>query len=150
MSTIATATEAPRREIRALQKALRMENRSWPDRMREVPMSDWTDGMKAMAVSLTSTSAPMRAWRSNRFVAVLYDEGIKKPNRLSINRAVLSDDGRYEGGITWDELMQVKRECGFEKVDALELFPSDATVVDVQNMRHLWICDVRSRLNWNR
>jgi len=93
---------------------------------------------------------PIRTWRSRRFAAVLYDEGIRKPNRLSIHRAAFGDDGRFVGGITWDELMQVKRECGFDKGDALELFPADRTVIDVANMRHLWILQVRSRLNWER
>lgn len=137
-------------ELRRLRRALKAENDRWPECMREVPMTGWSEGMKALAVNLTAKAVPMRAWRSRRFAAVLFDEGVRVPNRLSVNRAELSAAGNFVDGITWDELMQVKRECGFGKRDALELFPADTTVVNDANMRHLWILDTPSRLNWNR
>lgn len=137
-------------EIRRLQKALQTENRDWADRMREVPMAQWSPAMQAAALSLDASSVPMRTWRSTRFIAVLYDEGPKKPHRLTVNRAAIDSTGQFVDGLTWDELMQVKRECGFDKRDALELYPSDASVVNVSNMRHLWILEMTSRLNWNR
>lgn len=139
-----------RTDVRRLQKVIQAENRIHPDRMREVPMEQWSDAMKAKTLDLTAPSVPVRAWRSKRFVAVLYDEGVRKPNRLSVNRAAISADGEFVGDLTWDELMQVKRECGFERRDALELYPADATVVNESNMRHLWILDMQSRLNWSR
>lgn len=137
-------------EIRQLRALLRGENAKWPDRMKEMPIEEWPNSMKAMALDLDAKSIPRRAWRSRRFAAVLFDEGMKKPNRLSVNRALIADDGGFVDGISWDELMQIKSECGFAAYDALELYPSDSTVVDVANMRHLWILESRSRLNWNR
>lgn len=136
------------RQLRLLRRALQEENRQWSARMREVPMDSWPAPLQHMAVSLTSRSVPLRAWRSKYFAAVLYDEGVAKPHRLTVNRAAFADDGRFSGGITWDELMQVKRECGFGERDALELFPADRDVVDVNNLRHLWILTERSPLTW--
>lgn len=42
-------------------------------------------------------------------------------------------------GITFDELMQLKRECGRGDLDALEVYPADFDLVNVANMRHLFI-----------
>lgn len=82
---------------------------------------------------------PLQAWRNRDFLAQLFAEGDQL--RLTINRAYLDNDGRWRDGITWDELMFVKAGCGFGDRWAVELFPPDAAVVDVANMRHLWLVD---------
>lgn len=146
---LATSERPPSgRELRVLRKLLQVENAHWPARMREVPMENWPAALQRQAVSLTARSVPVRAWRSKYFVAHLWDEGAAKPRRLTVHRPAFGDDGRFAGGITWDELMQVKRECGFGERDALELFPADRDVVDVNNLRHLWILTERSPLTW--
>lgn len=80
------------------------------------------------------------AWRSRYFLAVLYCEARTGAKRLSVNRTKLVGD-RWVGDITWDDLMQVKRECGLGDVHAIEFYPADDQVVDVANMRHLWLLD---------
>ncbi len=70
---------------------------------------------------------------------MLFDEDGKK--RLSVNRTVLTDDGQYQDGITWDELNRVKAEAGFADAWAIEIYPPTDDVVNVANMRHLWILD---------
>ncbi len=62
--------------------------------------------------------------------------------RLSIRRA----DGRE--GVTWDELMAVKAEIGLAERWAVEVYPPDADVVNVANMRHLWLLDGRPIYAW--
>lgn len=59
--------------------------------------------------------------------------------RLSINRAAINSSGGWQQDITWEELQRLKREAGYGDHDAVEIFPADADVVNVANMRHLWI-----------
>jgi len=60
--------------------------------------------------------------------------------RLSVCRTSVQN-GEWVSEITWDELQRIKRECGRGDKDAVELYPADADVVNVANMRHLWIVD---------
>ena len=59
--------------------------------------------------------------------------------RLSINRTTLGANGRWDENITWDDLQRLKREAGYGDKDAVEVFPADVDVVNVANMRHLWV-----------
>lgn len=47
--------------------------------------------------------------------------------------------GSFRGDITWNELQQVKRDCGRGDVWAVEIYPPDQYVVDAANLRHLWL-----------
>ncbi len=58
--------------------------------------------------------------------------------RLSINRTTIIGD-RWADNITWDELQRIKNECGYTLHDAVEVFPAEKDVVNVANMRHLWV-----------
>jgi len=85
-------------------------------------------------------------WISKRFMATLWnDNGVF---RLSVNRNLFGHDGDWEDGITWDELQQVKRECGFSKVCAIELFPPDHAIVNDANIRHLWFLKETPAFAW--
>lgn len=75
--------------------------------------------------------------------------------RLTVVRAAgVSMDGRgrvvYRDGITWDDLMQVKRDVGFANEWAVEVFPPDRDVVNVANMRHLWILPQAPAFAWRK
>ena len=59
--------------------------------------------------------------------------------RLSINRAGLDKGGEWQQGISWEDMQRLKREAGYGNHDAVEVFPPDDDVVNVANMRHLWI-----------
>ena len=60
--------------------------------------------------------------------------------RLSVNRTAI-EGPRWKEGVSWDELQAIKRQCGYGDHDAVEVFPRDVDVVNVANMRHLWILD---------
>ena len=78
-------------------------------------------------------------WCSRHFIATLfqYVDGTK---RLNIHRAKIDPDTyRWVGDITWDELMEVKRQCGYGNEFAIEIFPEDENIIDTDNVRHLWI-----------
>jgi hypothetical protein len=109
-------------------RRLEAENRKWPLTMRSVARRDWPD------------SAPdhlAEVWRSRYFLCQVYREqdGME---RLSINRTSHTGDS-WEDAMTWDELMEVKRQVGRGHRDALEVYPADKDIVNVANFRHLWV-----------
>lgn len=129
-----------RKERRAQAKALAVENERWPLKMTGVPERDWPPHRPPGIVSV---------WRSRRFLAQLYaaEPGTSCVGRLSINRTSVRDS-RWEGDLTWDELMRVKSECGFGRICAVEVYPADAKVVNVANMRHLWLLGEAPDFAW--
>jgi len=84
------------------------------------------------------SAKPVKGWRNRNFLAAIYFEG-NDAVRLSVNRTELQNDGNWKGDITWDELMEVKRGIGMGDGWMVEIFPPDSEVVNVANMRHLWI-----------
>jgi hypothetical protein len=130
---------AERLELKAKRAVLRNGNAKQPDVMTEIPRDQWRpdDGR----------GAPLRAWRSRWYLAQLYQEP-GKPPRLSVCRAELADDGRFVDGLTWDELQRIKRECGFGLAEAVEVYPPDRDVVNVANLRHLWILPAPTDFGW--
>ena len=136
-----------RRRIDALRVALAQYNREWPQTMTVVPKDSplW----KQLPVGDPRlTNPPTDAWRSSKFLACLYIEPGKAARRLSICRCKIDDAGRLEANIAWEDLQQVKSECGFGGLDAVEVYPRDADVVNVANMRHLWLLPEPSALVW--
>jgi hypothetical protein len=51
----------------------------------------------------------------------------------------MADDGTWVENISWDELQRVKNEVGYSMFWAVEVFPPEKEVVNVANMRHLFI-----------
>lgn len=90
----------------------------------------------------------MDVWRSREYLVQIIDEpqGIM---RLTICRTSLDgDDWRQD--IPWEDLQRLKRECGLGNVDAVEIFPADIDVVNVANMRHLWVLPEPLKFAWRR
>lgn len=115
----------------------RQEFKDYHDSLRDLPRNlEEIDTGKADP----SGSKLIRVWRSKKFLVQLYiDNGYE---RLSINRTCLDKKrGRWRDGLTWDDLMQIKRDIGMESKWAIEIYPPDAEIVDVENLRHLWLVD---------
>ena len=94
-------------------------------------------------------SLPLQTWRSRRFLVVLWIE----PNgarRLSVMRTEFGRDGRQLDGITWDELQRLKGEAGFDDECAVEIYPPAGDVVNVANMRHLFLLDTPPSFMWSK
>lgn len=89
---------------------------------------------------------PMAAWRSRHYLVMLFPEG-EGLKRLSVCRSMLKSDGRWEDGITWDELQRIKLETVGD-VYALEVYPQKIDEINVANMRHLWIMERPMRIGW--
>jgi len=107
-------------------RAMAKENAKWPLYLKPIPRELWPSERPDV----------LEVWRSRGFLVQIYAE--KNGHiRMSVNRTMHTGDN-WVAAITWDELMQLKRECGRGDLDALELFPADADVVNVANIRHLW------------
>lgn len=111
-------------------------------------------GRKMVAIPATKwpfmpawESVPRAVWRSRDYLAVLYEQRADGMHRLTVNsvRRGMSkrpgQDTDWRDGITWDELQRVKNECLGEDVWCVEVYPAQDKLVDVNNMRHLWVLD---------
>ena len=127
--------------LRDKRQFLKRMNRRYPVHLVEVPRSEqprWE----------FDTPPPIRVFRSCEFLVQIFDhEGAV---RLSVCRTSLRDDGRWDDGISWDELQRLKREAGYGDAFAVEIFPEDRSQVNVANMRHLWILPERLPFAWGR
>jgi len=68
--------------------------------------------------------------------------------RASINRTTLRADGRWEENLTWDEMQEIKRQIGRGICYAVEVLPMDCDIVNVANMRHMWILPEPLPIGW--
>ena len=69
--------------------------------------------------------------------------------RLAINRRQSRRDERlFEDGISWDELQEIKQQCGYGDRMAVEIYPENCHVLNQMNARHLWILPHRLPFAW--
>lgn len=129
------------RQVRAAMKA---ENSKWPVTLREIPRDEWP------RINL-GRFPRLGVWRSRDFLVQLFDEhGVV---RISVNRTMIKDGAQYSAGqweedISWDDLQSIKRQVGYGERQAVELYPADANVVNVANMRHLWVLPEALPIEW--
>lgn len=124
-------------EIRRQQEYLRQQNKLWKNFMDEVPRSEWPP----------YNTMPVSVWRSDRFLAQVFSP-IGGVTRISILRTMIDDDGEWLQDISWDDLMDIKSEIGFERNWAVEIFPDYTEVMNVANMRHLWVLPEPPAFAW--
>ena len=113
---------------RAQRRQLVRDNNKQPEVLREILRDQWP----------TQNGPQLRVLRSRDFLVQEFPAVAPAVVRLSVCRTSL-DGGRWKDGISWDELQKLKRECGYGNADAIEIFPRDSDVVNVANMRHLWV-----------
>lgn len=106
------------------------ENAKWPAQLKEWPREEWPNH---------GAPGVLRVFRSRHFLVQEFAAVAPAIVRLSVNRAAITADGGWRQDITWEELQRLKREAGYGDFDAVEVFPPDTDVVNVANMRHLWI-----------
>lgn len=127
-----------REQRRALEKVKRQLIASYPDTLEIVPEND---------PNLPYSSHPQdieHIYRSKKYTVILWKQGIDHTlllgQKFSISRNEWdSKDRRYKDGLTWDEIMDIKREMGFGERTAIEYYPADSEVVNLANMRHIFL-----------
>lgn len=115
---------------REQRRQLARDNQKLPAALMPIPREQWP--------GTPTDDVRLRAWRSRDFLVQEFAAKAPADVRLSINRTTLVGD-RWSDNITWDELQRIKTECGYAERDAVEVFPPDRNVVNVANMRHLWV-----------
>lgn len=126
---------------REQRRQLERDNAKLPAYLCQVPQDQWPTVNKDCLTAV---------WRSRDFLVQVFaeEDGVF---RLSVNRTIIDViTGRWVEAITWDELQRLKAECGYGARDAVEVYPSDRDVVNVANMRHLWVMPTELPFKWKR
>lgn len=124
---------------RAMRRAFEAEQARQPARLTCVAPADWPEVMRNFP------RAPLEVWRSKTFLVQIYQEPAHL--RMTVNRAALTGSD-WSASITWDELQECKRQVGRAECWAVEVFPPDTEVVNVANMRHLWLLPEVPAFGW--
>lgn len=132
-----------RQTTREERRRLARENDKLPSALVAVPESQWPERHPPRLV---------KVWRSRDFLVQEYaPETVGMPRRLSICTSSINvNAGRWEDGITWDDLQRLKREAGYGDIDAVEIYPKDCDTVNVANLRHLWLMDAPIMFAWRK
>lgn len=131
-----------RKEKRAKQKILDRMNKQYCEKLVPVLRQEWPEQ------KTTGRSELLLVFRNNKFLVQVFKEN--EMIRISVNRTDLKPDGGWQDDITWDDLQDIKREIGFGNKLAVEIYPRDVDIVNVANIRHLWIMDDNIELGWKR
>lgn len=126
---------------RRMRRAVELENNKWPLELKSVPLETWPIGHR--------DPKRIEVWRSRDYLVQLFDED-NGVIRMSVNSTIPGTDGRWTDGITWDELQRLKTECGRGSSWAVEIYPQVGNVVNVANMRHLWLLPSPLPIGWNK
>jgi len=117
------------KEVRAKRRYLHNENRRYKSGVFiEIPQSEWPTSLQAIPL--------LKVFRSRELLVQVFAGEI---TRLSISTTELNFDGHWKDSITWDQLQDAKNKCGYADCDAVEAYPKALDVVNVANIRHLWI-----------
>lgn len=134
-----------RAQRRAAKAYARAEVAKRPAMLSELSKAEWPQSYQH------AEHPPTHVWISQKYLVQMFDEepfqGIDT-RRLSINRVMLKSDGHWEENLTWEELQQVKREIGFGDWYGIEIYPRDGDIVNVANLRHLWILAAPLSIGW--
>lgn len=125
---------------RQQRRQLERDNAKLPAVLTPVPPDAWPD--------YPPEKRPQSVWRSRHYLVQSYIE----PNgivRLSVLRTTLLPSGEWDDGLTWDELQMIKRQVGFADAFAVEVYPRDKDIVNVANLRHLWILTEPLAFAWS-
>lgn len=129
---------------REQRRALERENARRPLHLEGICREDWPDGLA------DHPRSPFAVWRSRHFLVRFYKEPAPGViGRLSILRTAVAGD-RWADGITWDDIQRLKSETGHADTWAVEVFPADADVVNVANIRHLWLLAEAPAYAWRK
>ena len=109
-------------------------------KMEEVPRSEWP-------FFTALETVPLRVWQSKDYLAVLYQQKADGMRRLAVNSTRKGPCRKrrngtdWRDGITWDELQRIKNETIGPETWCVEVYPAQDKLVDVANIRHLWLLD---------
>lgn len=133
---------------RAAKKYAAQESVKRPAHLTEIPNREWP-----IEISADFSSGRLKVWQSRSFLVQMFSapqfQGIEC-RRLSVNRVTLGVDGHWDQNISWDDLYAIKAELGFSDWYGIEIYPPKKHLVNVANMRHLWLLREPIPIGWIR
>jgi hypothetical protein len=126
ISALSNLNRYQRREV---MRYLKEESAKWPVALKELPREQWPNPLAKI----------LRVLRSRDYLVQVYAAAEPAIVRLSVNRTGIDQGSGWLQDISWEDLQRLKREAGYANHDAVEVFPPDCDVVNVANMRHLWV-----------
>jgi hypothetical protein len=91
----------------------------------------------------------VRAFRNCFFLVQEFNEQ-NDIVRLSIQRTRLNSKGGWLDGITWDEIQKIKDDIGYHDKCAVEIYPPKDSIVNVANIRHIFILPEPPKYMWKK
>ncbi len=132
------------RAVAAKRAYLREENRKYGRTFVEIPREEWP-----LQLPIDDAVVRLRVWRSRDFLV----QAFSSPDgsvRLSVNTTEMLANGSWREGLTWDDLQAIKQGVGYGDRWAVEVYPPSDSVVNIANMRHLWILASAPTYAWQR
>lgn len=126
---------------REQRRQMERENAKRPAVLTQLPVSEWPEHSQM-------EHPPFAVWISRDYLVQLFDEAAESIRITVCRTAVNPTRGGWKEDITWDELQTVKRQIGLGGRLAVEIFPADRDVVNVANMRHLWVLRDPLPIGW--
>ena len=114
----------------------------WGRTLRQLPKEAFGLATASMTIP------PFEVWRSRDFLVQVFDENGQV--RITVNRTHQPNGKDWAGGISWDELQQIKAEIGRADQWAVEIYPPDEEIVNLAVMRHLWLLPGEPDYGWTR
>lgn len=116
--------------VKEMRKRLIQDNKRRPDILTMMDQTKWPEKWRLENM--------IEVWVSKRFLVQVFNEN-EGSLRVSVCRTQIDDADAWMTNISWDDLMQIKRDIGRAQLCALEVLPADFDIVNVANMRHFWI-----------
>jgi len=123
---------------RKQRRAIERENNKRTEEFKLIPKSEWP---------INSDYSRSRVFVNSKFLVQEFIE--RDCIRLSISRTSFNKGtSDWSDNISWDELQKIKRDIGFGNMYAIEIYPRDIDIVNVANIRHLWVFKEPLSIGW--
>lgn len=142
--SIAT-TPLTRAERRFAEAHLDKENAKFPEHMVRWMPQDWPEHMRGAKPQ----PGLLEVWRSRHYLAQVFKAPDPCRARISVNRSAMNGN-EWQDNIPWEHMQRIKNELGYGFCDAVELYPNQIDVVNVANLRHLWVMNAAVSFAWRR
>jgi hypothetical protein len=108
----------------------------------EIPKEKWPTS--------TNNSNVFKVFRNKKFIVqIIQDFGCQ---RITVNRThaiLVKGEPIWSDGISWDQLQGIKDAIGYADKWCIECFPPQDEVVNIANMRHLWVLSEPPKFGWH-
>lgn len=113
-------------------------------KLEPIPVEDWPP--------FPYHQCPRQIFISRKYLVQVYMENRNHRAgdliRLSTCRSNVKTDGNWDDRLSWDELMEIKRELGFGAWYGVEVYPRDCDIINIANFRHVWLMRQPLNIGW--